>query len=130
LVTGSVPERKFLFTILTLSRALKSDTKTIKKLEAEVRFDTITDKNNSKKIIPTGFIKSFVRSFRLKSQTPVFDKKDIYLSNKSGPNGKSTLTAMLSLYHHGYTGLQDLFNLTDSAGVDYLTKQFNHVWEN
>jgi len=71
-----------------------ADTKTIKKLELDPNFDSITERCNSTKIIPTGFIKEFVKKFNLKDSKPEFSMKDVYLSNKSGPNGKSTLTAM------------------------------------
>jgi len=94
LVSGSIAEKKLLLTILTLSRAMIADTKTIKKLELDPNFDSITERCNSTKIIPTGFIKEFVKKFNLKDSKPEFSMKDVYLSNKSGPNGKSTLTAM------------------------------------
>jgi hypothetical protein len=87
-------------------------------------FKTITDKSTESKFIPSGFIKRFVKEFKLHSKKPQFDRKDIYLSSKAGPHGPATLSSIRSIFYLGYYNLQRLFNLTDEAGANYLSEQF------
>jgi hypothetical protein len=113
-------------TILCLTRSIVLNNKERKKLQPD--YDSITRPGRVVKTIPTGFIKEFVSKHRLNSSRPVFDEKNIYLSNKAGPVGKATLTAMRSLCSYSYELLQSLFNITTESGVDYLTKSYSYAF--
>nr|UPW42058.1 MAG: putative RNA dependent RNA polymerase [Xinjiang mito-like virus 40] len=124
LVHGSKEERKFLFSLLLLTRTLKPLGKARDKLIPS--FSSITDLPKTKgKIIPSGFINKFVRDFNLYSEKPSFTDDNIYLSLKAGPHGKATRSAMHSLGLYKPELLQNLYNLTDENGKNYLEKQFN-----
>jgi hypothetical protein len=125
LTEGSLEQRKFLMTILCLSRTLKPTTKERKNLKPD--YESITRPGNMKKIIPTGFIKDFVSQYKLKCDHPSFDKKDIYLSNKAGPHGKATLTALDSLHSYSYELMQAIFNITSQEGSDYFSESYSYA---
>ncbi|AKN79252.1 RNA-dependent RNA polymerases [Alternaria brassicicola mitovirus] len=126
LVTGSLEERKFLMTLLTLSRTFKLSSKEQKNLKPD--YESITKPGKVSKIIPTGFIKEFVKRYNLKCSHPIFDEKNIYLSNKAGPFGKATLTALDSLLNYSYPLMQAIFNITDIKGSDYFSKSYSFAW--
>jgi hypothetical protein len=113
-------------TILCLTRSLVLNNKERKNLVPD--YESITRPGKIEKTIPTGFIKDFVRKHRLNSPRPKFDDKNIYLSNKAGPIGKATLTAMQSLCSYSYDLLQSLFNITTESGVDYLSKSYSYAF--
>jgi hypothetical protein len=116
-------ERKFLMTILSLSRTLKLKGKEKDKLKPD--YDSITRPGKINKIIPTGFIKEFVKRYNLKCDHPDFDEsKNIYLSNKAGPHGKATLSAMEGLLNYSYPLMQAIFNITSLKGSDYFSKSY------
>lgn len=127
LAQGSLEERKFLMTILTLSRTLKVNSKEKKLLKPD--YDSITKPGRITKIIPTGFIKEFVIRYNLKCSHPEFDiDKNIYLSNKAGPTGKATLTALDTLLSYSYPLMQAIFNITCNKGSEYFSKSYSFAW--
>jgi hypothetical protein len=134
LAHGSLEERKFLMTLLCLSRTLVPNPKERKLIKPD--YESITKQGIVKKHIPTGFITEFVRKYKLKinkdnpyeSDLLKFDKEKIYLSNKAGPDGKATLTSLNSLSKYSYTDLQLLFNLTDQSGIDYITQSYKFAF--
>jgi hypothetical protein len=110
-------------TILSLSRTLKLKGKEKDKLKPD--YDSITRPGRINKIIPTGFIKEFVKRYNLKCDHPEFDEsKNIYLSNKAGPHGKATLSAMEGLLNYSYPLMQAIFNITSLKGSDYFSKSY------
>jgi hypothetical protein len=114
-------------TILSLSRTLKPNSKEKKNLKPD--YDSITKPSKITKIIPTGFIKEFVKRYNLQCEHPEFDKsKNIYLSNKAGPHGKATLSAMDSLLSYSYPLMQAIFNITDKNGSDYFSESYSYAW--
>jgi len=64
-------------TILTLSRILEAKGK--EKLKIKPDYDPIIKLSKVLKIIPTGFIKVFVRTYNLKMSKPEFNIKSIYI---------------------------------------------------
>jgi len=127
LAKGSLEERKFLMTILTLSRTLKPNNKERKLLKPD--YESITRPGKITKIIPTGFIKEFVTRYNLKCDHPEFDEKNnIYLSNKAGPHGKATLTALNTLMLYSYPLMQAIFNITCDKGSEYFCKSYSYAW--
>jgi len=127
LAKGSLEQRKFLMTILCLSRTLKAEGK--EKLKIKPDYDSITKPGRIVKTIPTGFIKEFVKNNNLQMEKPKFDIKNIYLSNKAGPNGKATKTAYSSLLSYSYDLMASLFKITDQSGIEYFQSQYNYAWE-
>jgi len=124
---GSLEERKFLMTLLSLSRTFTLNVQERKNLKPD--YDSITKPGSIKKIIPTGFITEFVKRYNLKCEHPTFDQyKNIYISNKAGPHGKATLSAMDSLLSYSYPLMQAIFNITDSNGSDYFSKSYSYAW--
>jgi len=110
-------------TLLTLSRTFKLSSKEQKNLKPD--YESITKPSRIIKIIPTGFIKEFVKRYNLKCSQPEFDESNIYLSNKAGPFGKATLTALDSLLNYSYPLMQAIFNITDIKGSDYFSKSYS-----
>lgn len=127
LVNGNLQERKFLMTILTLSRTLVLGKKERAKLIPD--YDSITKPGKIMKIIPTGFIKEFVNKFKLQLSHPKFETKNIFLSNKAGPSGKATLSAMKGLFSYSYDLIASLFKIRDQSGIDYFTQQYGFNFE-
>jgi len=112
-------------TILCLSRTLKPIGKEKDKIMPD--YDSITKPGNVKKTIPTGFIKEFVDRYKLHMDKPKFEDKNIYISNKAGPNGKATKTAMSSLMAYSYYLMASIFKITDQSGIDYFQSQYNYA---
>jgi hypothetical protein len=111
----SLEKRKFLFTLLMVSRTL------IPKKNEIIPFstDSITDPyKGSKYRIPTSVIKAFVKEYGLKSQVPQFSMKDLYLSLKSGPNGPATLTVLKTICFLGAAEIGGLLGLVNKDGRD------------
>jgi hypothetical protein len=128
LVDGSLEQRKFLMTILCLSRTLKPNSKEKKKIIPD--YKSITKPGRISKIIPTGFIAEFVKKNNLKCAHPKFDEAvNIYLSNKAGPHGKASLSAMDGLLNYSYPLMNWIYNLTDDAGIDYFNRSYSFAWE-
>jgi hypothetical protein len=113
-------------TILCLTRSINLNNRERKSLKPD--YDSITRPGGISKTIPTGFIKEFVNKHKLNSSRPVFDDKNIYLSNKAGPVGKATLTAMQTLCSYSYDLLQSLFKITSESGIDYLSKSYSYAF--
>jgi hypothetical protein len=112
-------------TILTLSRTFKVSGKEKDKIKPD--YESISRPSSMKKIIPTGFIKNFVKKFKLTCDLPEFDRKEIYLSNKAGPSGKATTSAMKSILSYTYPAMNSLFKITSNSGVDFFTEQYQHA---
>jgi hypothetical protein len=128
LADGSLEQRKFLMTILCLSRTLKPNSKEKKKIIPD--YNSITKPGKITKIIPTGFIAEFVRKNNLKCDHPKFDEgENIYLSNKAGPHGKASLSAMDGLLNYSYPLMNWIYNLTDDAGIDYFNRSYSFAWD-
>nr|UPW42141.1 MAG: putative RNA dependent RNA polymerase [Zhejiang mito-like virus 10] len=128
LSNGSLEQRKFLMTILCLSRTLKPKGKELRKLTPD--YESITRPGKITKVIPTGFINEFVSKYKLKCDHPKFDEsKDIYLSNKAGPHGKASLSAMDGLLKYTYPLMQWIYHLTDEEGVNYFNRSYSYAWE-
>lgn len=103
LLSGGIKEKKFLLTLLTISRTLVP-----RKEEVLVPdYTTITDPGCSERYtIPRGVIRDFVKLYKLSATKPKFQPTDVFLSVKGSPSGKATLTAPLSIltlkYCHRY----------------------------
>jgi len=63
----------------------------------------------------------------LSRNLPTFSKKDLYLSNKAGPDGPATLTAYHNLLHYSYEEMQSIFNITDQEGVDFFCRSYKYA---
>jgi len=111
-------------TIINISRTFKLSN--IDKPKLIPDYNSIEEPSGMNKIIPSGFINEFVRTYKLNCNKPDLGK--LYLSNKAGPVGPSTLTAQDSMCYHNYYVLQLLMNLTGNLGIEYITKQFNLAW--
>jgi len=127
LVNNSIESRKFLLTIVLLPRTLKLNNKEKSKLKPD--YDSITKPSGKNiKIIPTGFIKEFVKLNKLKLSENKFDKSSIYLSTKAGPSGLATLTSLKSIVNLSSQEISWLGNLTDTNGLKYLKDMQEKAW--
>jgi hypothetical protein len=103
---------------------LKPNSKERKKLLPD--YNSITKPSRINKIIPTGFITEFVKRYNLKCTHPKFDEKqNIYLSNKAGPHGKASLSAMDGLLNYSYPLMQWIYDITDEEGVNYFNRSYS-----
>jgi len=123
----SIPCIKFCLTILNFSRSFQLG-KEWKKVKPD--YSSITNPSEMKIVIPSGYIKKFIKDFNIKTSMPTFDKKNIYLSSKAGPQGPATLTAHNNLLLYNYYEMQGIFNLTDEAGREFFIKSYNDAWNN
>jgi len=122
LANGTLAEKKLLLTIVTLTRSIVLNKNEREKIVPD--YDSIIKPGIIRKTIPTGFIKEFVLRNGLKETRPVFEERTIYLSNKAGPIGKATLTAMQYLYSYSYDLMAAIFKLTDQSGIDYFSRSY------
>jgi len=127
LVNGTLEERKFLMTILTLTRSINLSGEEKKMLVPD--YESITKPGTVLRTIPTGFIKKFVLDYNLKDTTPEFDKKDIYLSNKAGPVGKATLSALNTICSYPYDLINSIYKITSESGIKYFDDSYRFQWE-
>lgn len=90
--------------VLTLTGYTRSivPTKDEEKL-VKASFNSISDpyKGKDDYTIPTEFINEFVKKYKLNFM-PKWDNSLQYISNKSSPFGKSTLTGPFALFHMGH----------------------------
>jgi hypothetical protein len=114
-------------TILTLSRALEVKGKDKEKLVPD--YDSIIKPGRITKIIPTVFIKEFVKKNKLKREIK-FDLNSNYVSNKSGPIGKATLTAMSSLFSYTYPLMSMIYKITNEAGINFFNSSYTYIFNN
>jgi hypothetical protein len=124
---GNLEQKKLLLSILNISRSWTLSGKDRNKLIPD--YESITKPGRVLKIIPTGFIKEFVKKNRLSMDKPKFDKKNIYISNKAGPIGKATKSAMKTLFSYSYDLMASIFKITDQAGIDYFSSSYKFNWE-
>jgi hypothetical protein len=115
-------ERKLMFSILTITRSFTLTGKERSRLVPD--YESITRPGRISKIIPTGFIKEFVSKNKLFTGKPQFDIENIYISNKAGPVGKATKSAMKTLFSYSYDLMASIFKITDQAGQDYFSQSY------
>jgi hypothetical protein len=107
--------------MMMFTRCLKRD-----KTFNDYDLSSIVNPSTRKKVytIPSGFIKVFVKDFKLNPIDLSFEKKDIYLSTKSSINGPATLTAMDSILNLDYVQMQNIYDITDEAGIKYFNELY------
>jgi len=88
--------KRLINSLLTYTRALKPLKKEIQK----PNYNTISDPYKGKNYtIPTWYIDRFVSNYNLKSAIPKWDNDLHYISNKSSPFGKATLSGLYGLFY-------------------------------
>jgi hypothetical protein len=127
LSTGNLEQKKLMFSILTITRSFILNNKEKDKLKPD--YKSITEPGRINKIIPTGFIIKFVKRNKILSDRPKFDKKNIYISNKAGPIGKTTKSAMKTLFSYSYDLMASIFKITDQSGIDYFSQSYKFNWD-
>lgn len=127
LANGSVSDKKLLLTLLLLPRTIKF-TKDLKK-KVLPDLSPIEKPYTGNYTIPGGFINKFVKHWNFSRELPKFDNRQIYLSNKGGPQGKASLSALQNMNNYSYNDLALLFKLTDQAGIDYISNQYKTFFE-
>jgi len=125
---NSLQALKLVMTVLNFSRSFTLSEKEWEKVEPN--YASITDPPKGRYIIPGGIINKFVQKFHLAQTLPSFNKEDIYLFVKAGPDGPSTLTANNSILCYSYDEMQNIFNITSQEGIDYFCKQYKISWDN
>nr|BCP96874.1 RNA dependent RNA polymerase [Fusarium sambucinum mitovirus 3] len=128
LCNSSVSSNKLLLSLLTFSRAFQLSEKEWKKVKPD--YNSIVDKPKGNLCIPSGVINKFVKEFNLKLPMPTFSKKDLYLSSKGGPQGKATLTALNNLMLYDNSLINDIKNITDKDGYEYLIQSIQLCIDN
>lgn len=115
----SLQSKKFLFTLLMISRTL------IPKKTEVIPFSTssITDPYCGIRYkIPNHIIRDFVMSYNLKAIKPEFSLSSLYFSMKSGPNGPATLSIPKTLMYFGYTEIAGILGLLPKNGREWFSK--------
>lgn len=122
----------YILTLLIFNRSLDLNKYEVKRKLKNLDYSSITSKQKSKYTIPTGFIKEFVSNYNLKinPDNMEFSLKDIYLSQKGGPQGKASNSALINFSNYSYYSLQRLFNVLSPDGVDYICRSFSYFMEN
>jgi hypothetical protein len=102
---------RLVLSLLTYTRSIKPTKK--ESLLVKADFSSISNPYKGKKYtIPLPFIKEFVKNYRL-SFNPVWDEDLHYISNKSSPQGKSTMTGPFAIFQmtHFYPQMIEIFSL-------------------
>lgn len=107
--SGKTSEIRFCLTLLCISRAIKPK----KGEDIPVSYDTITAKSKAKRdyTIPAWFMKWFVMYYKLSPAKPSYTFSDLYLSNKQGPAGPSTSTALYSFKYYSIELVERMLSL-------------------
>nr|WNK16433.1 MAG: RNA-dependent RNA polymerase [Fusarium oxysporum f. sp. cubense mitovirus 2] len=122
----------YVLTLLIFNRSLDLNKYEVKKKMRNLDYSSITSKQKCNYTIPTGFIKEFVKinNLYIDLDKMKFDLKDIYLSQKGGPQGKASNSALVNFANYSYYSLQRLFNVLSPEGIDYISKSFTYFVEN
>jgi hypothetical protein len=122
----------YVLTLLIFNRSLDLNKYEMKKKMRNLDYSSITSEQKRNYIIPSGFIKEFVNknNLQISEESMKFTLKDIYLSQKGGPQGKASNTALNNFCNYNYLSLQRLFNVLSPEGVDFISKAFSYFMEN
>nr|URY18745.1 RNA-dependent RNA polymerase [Erysiphe necator associated mitovirus 37] len=122
----------YVLTLLIFNRSFDLNKYEIKKKIRNLNLDSITKPQTSNYTIPTGFIKEFVNKFNLKfdDEDMKFSLSDIYISQKAGPQGKASNTALNNFNNYSYYQLQRLYNILSPEGVDFITRSYSYWFNN
>jgi hypothetical protein len=126
--SGCTQKIKFALTLLGISRTIKA-----KKTEVlPLNLKTITDPRTTKKeyIIPIGFIKRFVKDFKLFSSIRKAEVSDLFVSTKAGPNGPATLSSIITVLHLNYPQMQWIMDLASKEFRDFFCELYTWSWHN
>lgn len=108
--SGSYINKRFVLSLLSYTRSIVPTKEESTKVKVD--WSSISNPYKGKKYtIPLPFIKDFVRKYMLNFK-PVWDEDLHYLSNKSSPQGKSTLFGPFGLFQmiHFYPSMLEKFN--------------------
>jgi len=138
----SLMDKRFALTLLNLGKTITFDKlyvfnknlkKYVKKMSMTdgIPLDTISNPSYVKKqyIIPSNIIKEFVSVFNLNAKLPTWDEKNIFLSTKGGPQGKSTLNILRSALCLSYHQMHYISRLTSLPGFDWFCGVYKKAWE-
>jgi len=87
-------------------------------------YDSITEPQKGRYIIPSSFLNIFVKDFSLHEETPTFHKLQLYLSSKAGPDGPATLSSYNSLLTYNYYEMDKILKITDEEGGNFFCKSY------
>jgi hypothetical protein len=132
----SIFKKKVVFTLLSYTRSIIPTNKELSKVQPNL--NSITDEYKGKDYtIPSSFIRDFVYKFKLKSQLPSYSEEDHYISSKSSPFGKATISAPMSLFYisesendimdHIKLMLLGKFNLICGSFLDRINKDHRNT---
>jgi len=110
---------------LNFSRSWVLNAKEQSKVLKNTSFKSITETCKGKLIIDEKFLSDFVKDFNLKRPLPQLTLKDFYMSEKSGPQGPASKTAMMNLPLYTKEEKSWLLNLVDGKfGKDLIELSF------
>jgi hypothetical protein len=101
---------RYVLTLLTYTRSIIPTKKELAGIKAD--FSSISDAYKGKKYtIPLPFIREFVKNYRLNLNI-TWDEELHYISNKSSPQGKSTMTGPFAIFQmvHFYPKMIEYFS--------------------
>ncbi|AHI43534.1 RNA-dependent RNA polymerase [Fusarium circinatum mitovirus 2-1] len=122
----------YVLTLLIFNRSLDLNKYEVKKKMKNLDYSSITSKQRMNYTIPTGFIKEFVKKNNLyiSKDKMDFTMSDIYVSQKGGPQGKASNSALTNFNNYNYYSLQRLFNVLSQSGIDFICKSYSYFVEN
>lgn len=111
-------EKKFILTILNFSRSWVLTDSEWKKVKPDLK--SITTPCKGDLVIDDKFLSEFVKDFDLKLDIPDLTLKDLYMSDKAGPQGPASKTSMMNLPLYNKEELSWLKDLTGKFGASFL----------
>jgi hypothetical protein len=112
-LTKSKDGKRLLLSLLSFTRGLKPLNKEIPKVD----YSSITNPYKGKEYtIPNFYIEKFIKDFNLKCNLPSWDNDLHYISSKSSPFGKATLSGLYGLFYMMETGSKVLVYITNILG--------------
>jgi len=128
-LTNSLDGKRLLLSLLSYTRGLKP----LNKEKPKVNYSSINNPYSGKEYtIPNYFIDKFVNDFNLKSDLPKYDNSLHYISNKSSPFGKATLSGLYGLFfmmNIQASSLTYMINILKDQANDLLKPVLELVWK-
>jgi hypothetical protein len=126
LIDSNNVSKRGVLTLLYFIRSIKPTSKEYSKVVP--KFNSITDNYKGKNYsIPMYFISDWIKENKLNKEVPKYDGKLHYLSNKSSPFGKSTLTGPFALFYmieHAQNTLTYFLNMLGEVSYKNLIGDF------
>ncbi|AEY76153.1 RNA-dependent RNA polymerase [Gremmeniella abietina non-host-specific mitochondrial RNA virus S1] len=126
-INGSLFERKFLFTLINISRTIKPKKNEI----IPINLNPITDSfSGSNPILDKRILKQVIKDLNIGLKIKNLELNDLKLTTKAGPHGPQTLSSLYTLKRYTKTLVSATCGLLSSEVYSYFKDCYTHVLRN